>query len=99
MSAGVTELICSKKLPLETKRLVDLLTENIIRDRFHPFDSELIDNKGNVHQTLGKHLRHFEIMTMDWLAENVIGDIPAFTELKDDALDLVMLQGDLKPEK
>ena len=99
MSAGVTELICSKKLPLETKRLVDLLTENIIRDRFHPFDSELIDNKGNVHQPLGKHLRHFEIMTMDWLAENVIGDIPAFTELKDDALDLVMLQGDLKPEK
>ena len=32
-------------------------------------------------------------MTMNWLAENVIGRIPEYTELNDEAKSLVRLQG------
>ena len=34
-----------------------------------------------------------EIMTMDWLANNVIGSIPAKTELKEQAEPVIKQQG------
>lgn len=95
MSAGVTELICSDKLPVEIKRLVDVMTELIKNGQFRPFDTELKDNEGVLHQSMGGHMSHTEIVKMDWLLENVDGKIPTFGELKEEALPLVMLQGDL----
>jgi hypothetical protein len=95
MSAGVTELICSGKLPGETRRLVEFLTETIKSGQFFPFDTELIDNTGEVRHAAGEHLRHTQIAKMDWLLDNVDGKIPAFHELKEEALSLVLQQGNL----
>ena len=39
-----------------------------------------------------------EIMTMDWLAENVIGSIPAEEELKEQAKPVISQQGIKKKE-
>ena len=98
MSAGVTELICSGKLPSETRRLVALMTELIKKGQFRPFDTELTDNEGTLRQEAGVHLSHKDIVKMDWLLDNVEGKVPAFGELKDDALPLVLLQGDVAQE-
>ena len=95
MSAGVTELICSGKLPAETRRLVSLMTELIKKGQFKPFDTELIDNEGTLRQENGAHMSHKEIVKMDWLLDNVEGKVPSFSELKDEALPLVLLQGDV----
>lgn len=95
MSAGVTELICSGRLPVETKRLVDLMTNLIKRGWFRPFDTELKDNRGDLRQEADGHMSHRQIAKMDWLLDNVDGRIPAFDELEEDALGLVLLQGDL----
>jgi basic membrane lipoprotein Med (substrate-binding protein (PBP1-ABC) superfamily) len=95
MSAGVTELICSAKLPAETRRLVELLADMIKTGQFLPFDTELTDNQGVARQSAGEHMSHTQIAKMDWLLENVEGSVPAFNELKEDALPLVLLQGDL----
>ncbi len=95
MSAGVTELICSGKLSEETSRLVSLMTELIKNGQFRPFDTELVDNEGKVHQKAGAHMSHKEIVKMDWLLDNVEGNVPDFAELKEEALPLVLLQGDV----
>ena len=95
MSAGVTELICSGKLPAETRRLVSLMTELIKKGQFKPFDTELIDNEGTLRQENCAHMSHKEIVKMDWLLDNVEGKVPSFSELKDEALPLVLLQGDV----
>ena len=95
MSAGVTELICSGKLPSETRRLVSLMTELIKKGQFKPFDTVLTDNEGTLRQAAGVHMSHKDIVKMDWLLDNVEGKIPAFRELKDEALPLVLLQGDV----
>lgn len=41
----------------------------------------------------GEYLGADEIITMDWLTENVIGKIPELEELEEDALELVAFQG------
>lgn len=98
MSADVTQLIYSTKLPSETKRLVDLMTDLIKKGQFMPFDTKLVDNEGQVRQESGVHMSHKDIVTMDWLLDNVDGEIPTFSELKDEALSLVLLQGDVEGE-
>jgi basic membrane lipoprotein Med (substrate-binding protein (PBP1-ABC) superfamily) len=99
MSAGVTELICSGKLPKETRRLVESFSNMIITGQFFPFDTELVDNEGVVRQPAGEHMRHTQIAKMDWLLDNVDGKVPPFNELKEDALPLVLLQGDLAQDE
>ena len=99
MSAGVTELICSGKLPAETRRLVSLMTDLIKKGQFKIFDTELIDNEGTIRQNSGIHMSHKDIVKMDWLLDNVDGKVPAFGELKDEALPLVLLQGDVAQEE
>ena len=74
------------------------MTELIKKGQFKPFDTELIDNEGTVRQTAGVHMSHKDIAKMDWLLENVEGNVPAFGELKDEALPLVLLQGDVSQE-
>lgn len=94
MSAGVTELICSGKLPVETGRMVEVMTEQIKNGQFKPFDTELTDNTGVLRQAAGTHMSHATIVKMDWLLDNVCGSVPSYEELKEDAWPLVMLQGD-----
>ena len=67
----------------------------IKKGQFRPFDTELIDNEGILRQTAGNHMSHKDIVKMDWLLDNVEGMIPAFGELKEEALPLVLLQGDV----
>ena len=94
MSSGVTELICSHNLPPETAKLIDLLTRSIKEDLFHPFDGLLIDQNGIVRQKTAHEMTPAEIVTMDWLVENVVGNLPDNENLNNEARQLVALQGD-----
>ncbi len=40
-----------------------------------------------------------QILRIDWLCDNIVGHIPAFDELIDEAKPLVRLQGVLPPEE
>lgn len=93
MSAGVIDVICSAKLPIGTKRLVNLLKQTIKSGEFNPFEGELYSQDGLVKSENEGFLTPEEIIQMDWLAENVIGSIPEFGELDEDAQKTVMLQG------
>ena len=94
MSAGVVDVVCSKNnLPIGTKRLVDLLKETISTGKFNPFSGILYSQEGIVQDDPAKSLTPEEIVTMDWLAENVIGSIPKEEELKEQSRPVVSQQG------
>lgn len=98
MSAGVIDVVCSNHLPIGTKRLVELLKNAISSESFNPFSGILYSQTGTVTDDPEGKLSPEEIMTMDWLAENVIGSIPKKEELKEQAVPVIDQQGVMKKE-
>lgn len=92
MSAGIVDVICSHHLPIGTVRLVNLLKETICKGDFNPFSGVLYSQQGLVQKEDGS-LSPEEIVTMDWLAENVVGFIPEKEHLVENAKPVVSLQG------
>lgn len=93
ISAGVTDVICSRNLPIGTKRLIELLKKTMMDGEFNPFTGVLFSQNGKVQSDPDGCLTAEEIVTMDWLAENVIGYIPDKDELVDSALPVFLQQG------
>lgn len=93
MSAGVVDLICSDKIPVETQRMVALLKNMIVEGKFTPFADELYDQNRKIRNKKGCVLRPDDIITMDWLLDNVVGVIPELDDLEENARAIVMNQG------
>ena len=93
MSAGVIDVICSRNLPIGTKRLIELLKSTMMSGEFNPFSGVLYSQNGIVQSDPEYSLTPEEIVNMDWLAENVIGHIPSKEELVDSALPVYLQQG------
>lgn len=93
MSAGVIDVVCSRNLPIGTRRLVELLKATISSEKFNPFSGVLYSQTGVIQDDPDRSLTPEEIMTMDWLAENVIGSIPKKEELKEQAEPVIKQQG------
>lgn len=93
MSAGVVDLICSQDLPQGTQRLVSLLRNNICSDALTPFYGELLTQDGTVMNKSDEVIPPREIITMDWLAENVVGNIPSISDLTEEAQAVTKMQG------
>lgn len=93
MSSGVVDLICSKNLPLGTKRLVELLKHTIVSGEFNPFSGTLYSQTGIIQNDPDATLTPEQVLEMDWLAENVIGKIPQIEELTEQAKPVLAQQG------
>lgn len=93
MSAGVTDVICSRNLPIGTKRLIELLKSTMLNGEFNPFKGVLYSQNGKVQKDPEGCLSPEEIVNMNWLAENVIGHIPDKDELMESAIPVFMQQG------
>lgn len=93
MSAGVIDVICSKNIPAETKRLMELLKQSIVSQQFSPFSGILYSQNGMVQGDPKQRLTPEEIITMDWLAENVVGIIPKTEDLQEQAKPVTLQQG------
>ena len=93
MSAGVIDVVCSRQLPIGTRRLVELLKGTISSEKLNPFSGVLYSQTGIVQEDPERSLHPEEIMTMDWLAENVIGSIPTKEELTEKAEPVIKQQG------
>ena len=87
-----------EKVPAETARLVELLRKCIADGSFRPFDGPVYDQAGNLRIGEGELLSPHQILMMDWLVENVDGEIPKLEQLTPTAQELVKIQGVLKPE-
>ena len=98
MSADVIDVICSKKMPHGTHRLINFLKSSICAGSFKPFDGLIYSQDGIIRCKEGESLLPEDIITMNWLAENVVGEIPKYEELTEEAQMLSGLQGVYKDE-
>lgn len=99
MSSGMIDVICSKHLPSGTAQLIKLLKQSICSGTFDPFSGTIYSQDGLVHTDLSGSITAEEIVTMDWLADNIIGSIPTMDELADEAKPIVQVQGVSKARK
>lgn len=93
MSSGVIDVICSRNLPIGTKRLIELLKKTIMNGEFNLFSGVLYSQNGVVQPDPNHVLTPDELINMDWLAENVIGHIPTKDELLESAVPVYLQQG------
>ena len=93
MSAGVVDIIISDKVPVDTRRLVNIFRQMIIDDKYSPFIGEIVDQNGEIISKEGELLPTDDIITMDWLVDNVDGYIPSMDELKEKARPIVEIKG------
>ena len=93
MSSNVVEVICSRSLPLGTQRLVDVLKESICSGGFTVFQGILHSQNGVVQDDPERRLTPDEVVNIDWLSDNIIGEIPETEGLAETALPVVSQQG------
>lgn len=93
MSAEVVDVVCSKRLPEGTKQLIRMLKKSVAREEIHPFSGVLYSQTDVVQSDPDRTLSPEEIAAMDWLADNVIGEIPTSDELLEAVRPTVLQQG------
>ena len=92
LSAGVVDLSCSDKVPPATRKMSLLLKNSIRAGICNPFQGPLYTQSGRVLEN-DQLLTPAEIINMDYLMENVVGQIPEYEELSDVAKATVDLVG------
>ena len=93
MPTGVVDVICSKKLPAGTVRLINVLKHNYKTGQFHTFTDQMYAQGHKLKEKKGETLSPEEVIEMDWLAENIIGRIPKIEELQEQAIPVLEQQG------
>lgn len=93
MISGVVDVELSDAISPYTRRLVEILRRDIIGGNINPFDGELRSQEGVIRRAEEAPLTSMEVITMDWLNENVIGEIPKIDTLDDEAKATVKLSG------
>lgn len=85
MAAGVIDVVYTQALPDRTKHLVELLKRATKDGNLLAFEGVIHNQDGEVVVPEGSVLGTEEIITMDWLVENVIGRIPSIDEVTEEA--------------
>lgn len=93
MSADVIDTIYSEDLPNGTYRLVNFLSSSINKGIFHPFAGRIFAQKRRMICDHNEELGLMDIIEMNWLANNIIGEIPPAEAFKEEAQALIRLQG------
>lgn len=98
MSAGVVELICSNHLPESVKKLVGVLQESICNGSFKPFQGVIQTQSGECLEGKDGVLSLQQIIDIDWLLENIEGEIPKYEALSEEGKETVKSAGAPKAE-
>lgn len=93
MSAGVIDLVYSKTVPIGVKRLAEHMEYDISVGDLYPFFGEIRAQDGTLKNNVGEKMSPEDIMKMDYLVENVVGDIPTIDLLDEEAKPIVELKG------
>lgn len=91
MNEGIVDVLCSRRLPVGTRRLMGLLQDSLHAGRLDPFYGMLMDQQGHYDQDVP--LPAHQILTMEKISDIVEGRLPSFEELDEKAQKLVAMQG------
>jgi len=98
LSAGVVDMIMSRKVPTDLRFHVNILRNMIISGEFSPFRGSITAQDGTEVVSETDELSIGDIIKMNWLMGNVVGEIPATDELEDKAKGIVEIKGVKKDE-
>ena len=93
MNAGVLDVRISGSLPYPTRKLIGLLKQALIKEALDPFSGELHSQNGQIQTMYDGKLTPDEIIQMDWLNDNVIGSIPAYSTMDEAARQITDISG------
>ena len=93
MAAGVIDIILSDDLPYASRKALTALRRTVINNAVNPFEGEIHTQTGVLKGAGSPALTDKEIITMDWLCDNVIGEIPETWELYDSIVKTVKVSG------
>ncbi len=93
MDSGTIDVQLSDQLPDGVRSLGLLLKRELADGKLDPFRSRICDQKGVLRCDGEQSLSPESLAGMDWLCENVDGQIPAFEEILPGARELVRLLG------
>ncbi len=101
LGSSILDVAFSSRFDPYAARTVHHFREQIREGSFAPFEGELRDQDGVLRCDADRRLTPAEILCMDYLADNIVGTLPAMDELIESARPLVRLQGihgELKPQ-
>lgn len=93
MAENAIDIISSPWLPEGTKRLIELLSKTIRSGDFNPFSGVIYSQDKTIRNGENQTLSPNDIITMDWLSDNIIGEIPVIDELEENAKPVAIQQG------
>ena len=81
MDSGIIGVKLSDKLPEGVKTMANLLHKAMESGRLDPFARRIVAQDGSVKNDGTQILTPTQLLKMDWLCENVVGDIPSFDQI------------------
>lgn len=93
ISSGVIDVALPLSLPYYSRKLVDMLRTGIVQGAVDPFAGELHSQESVVKGEGSAPLTSAQIVSMDWLNDNVVGCIPDASQLTRPAREEVQVSG------
>lgn len=81
MDSGVIGVNLSDKLPVGVRCMADILRKGLEEGTLDPFRRRIVAQDGSVKNDGTRQFTPEELLHMDWLCDNVIGEIPPFEEV------------------
>lgn len=92
-SSGVVGLELSEDLPEGVRTLAEILRTGIANSTIYPFHRKIVSQDGTVRNDGGQYFSMEQILKMDWLCDNVDGQLPEYETLTEKGKSIVRLQG------
>lgn len=81
MDSGVIDVELAAHLPQGLRTLADQLRQGLQNGSLDPFARPIYDNKGILRNAEGQRFTPWQLLHMDWLCDNVVGEIPPFERI------------------
>ena len=81
MDSGVIDVTFSDKIPEGLRQLCQILKAGMADGSIDPFCRKITAQDGSLKNDGTRHFTPDELLHMDWLCSNVIGDIPKFEDI------------------
>ncbi len=93
MSSDAVDVLYSRNLPAGQIRLLRSLRSGIKNMDLSPLTGPIFSKDGVLRCADGSTISPQEAVNIDWLADNIEGYIPGIDEIREDAVELVRVQG------
>ncbi len=81
MDSGVIDVGLSDKLPVGVRQMATILKRGLADGSIDPFYRKIVAQDGSVKNDGTYHFAPAQVLHMDWLCSNVIGEIPAYEDI------------------